>query len=658
VLQQVGSAPGHLQERSIIDGQQRLTTLQILLDALHAQFVELGASGSALRLERLVRNEAPYCQVDEDKFKVWPTNRDREAFNAVMGCEPPIAYDDLMKRGAQIVGAHRFFSERSREWLTSAGNDQVASRASHLETAVTHHLQMVVIDLGVDENAQEIFETLNARMTPLSAADLIKNLVFQKLTEDRADVDSAYEHQWKDFEAPFWEGEVSVGRVRYQRTAVFLNHWLVAKTGEEIVARRVFPSFKSFAADRSMESLLREIHQASRVYRDFIERGEFSKDPLDRLGLFSYRTSVLESEVVKPLLMALLDPSDRPIPVAQRDKALAAVESWMVRRMLIRASTKNYNKGITELLKVVRGDERLVSGDAITRFLSEQKVESLYWPDDNEVTEELRNLMAYRRLRRGRLRMVLEAVEDYLRGWRDDQAALGSERIQRGTHAIEHIMPRKWQKKWRIPRGGQRAEERDRIIHTIGNLTLLPDRLNSKLSNGPWQGRVGKRSVLKEHNVLFLNRVICELDEWDESAIEQRTTKMLDAILKIWPVPPGHRSDFAREAPKRFWKHLKLIELLNAGVLVPGTSLFPRQKQHADVAVTLLADGTIDVDGKVFEEPSAAAAAIADWPTNGWWFFLVSKSPRRSLGQVRSEYVNQMAPDAEVNDEDEEDDEE
>lgn len=90
-----------------------------------------------------------------------------------------------------------------------------------------------MIDLAANENAQEIFETLNARGAQLGAADLIKNSVFQRLLETGTNVEDAYQNNWKDFEAGFWETEISVGRLRYPRSAIFLNPWLIARTGEE-----------------------------------------------------------------------------------------------------------------------------------------------------------------------------------------------------------------------------------------------------------------------------------------------------------------------------------------------------------------------------------------------------------------------------------------
>jgi hypothetical protein len=175
VLQQVQKATGQMQERTIIDGQQRLTTLQLLLDALHAELLVVDAQQPAMRVEPLVANAQAFCAHPIDRFKVWPTNRDPAAFNAVMGATPPVDYGAIGHASERMVQAHRFFAEQAREWLAAAGPEAAVARAAVIETVVRDLLQMVVIDLTVDENAQEIFETLNARGAQLTAADLIKN---------------------------------------------------------------------------------------------------------------------------------------------------------------------------------------------------------------------------------------------------------------------------------------------------------------------------------------------------------------------------------------------------------------------------------------------------------------------------------------------------
>lgn len=105
VLQQVQNASGTMQERVIIDGQQRLTTLQLLFDALHAQLVACNAEAAALRMETLVVNAAPFCRKPEDRFKVWPTNRDRPAFNEVMAADIPTDYSTLKNKHERANGS-------------------------------------------------------------------------------------------------------------------------------------------------------------------------------------------------------------------------------------------------------------------------------------------------------------------------------------------------------------------------------------------------------------------------------------------------------------------------------------------------------------------------------------------------------------------------
>jgi hypothetical protein len=627
VLQQVQKQTGQMQERTIIDGQQRLTTLQLLLDALHAELLSVQALQPAMRIEPLVTNAEPFCSKPEDCFKVWPTNRDRPAFNAIMGAKPPVDYSTLGHRGERMVEAHRFFSEQAREWLSLDGPEATQRRAAAIETVVRELLQMVVIDLAADENAQEIFETLNARGAQLTAADLIKNFVFQRLPETGTKLEEAYQNYWKEFETGFWETEISVGRLRYPRSAIFLNHWLIARTGEEIVAREVFNRFKTFADHEAavpMTKVLQQVHVAVGVYHKFTIAST-QPGPVDRLGLFGYRTSVLESEVIKPFVLCLLDPEEPPIPKAQLVKALDVVESWMVRRMLVRATTKSYSQVVAELVALVRKSDRGSVGDRIENHLARQSSASRYWPDDAELQEELGTLPAYRRLGRGRLRMVLEAVEDHLRGWKNGQSGLGEERVARGRLAIEHVMPRKWHNNWPLQDGRTEAD-RDRIIHSLGNLTLLTGKLNSKVSNGPWLGPEGKRSGLEGHDVLVLNRQLLKtaVEEWTEDSIRIRTQELAAVIAQVWPVPPDHKSSI-RSVQPRLRKKIDLSDLINGGALQPGMSLFPRRKKYSHKVATLLQDGHVEVDGVAFSSASDAAEAIVGKRTNGWWFFLTDE---------------------------------
>jgi hypothetical protein len=196
VLQQVQNPAGDLQQRTVIDGQQRLTTLQILLDAIHAEVSMVGADAAAARIEPLVENAKPFQKKPEDKFKIWPTNKDRDAFNEVMGQPFPIDYSKLKSQEHRLVQAHEYFSLTCRSWLLEESESGVVARAEALERSVRELVQIVVIDLAPQENAQEIFETLNARGLDLTASDLLKNYLMA-LVARRSETDLKHVlYQW------------------------------------------------------------------------------------------------------------------------------------------------------------------------------------------------------------------------------------------------------------------------------------------------------------------------------------------------------------------------------------------------------------------------------------------------------------------------------
>jgi len=435
VLQQMPNNTGGFQQRTIIDGQQRLTTLQILLDSMHAEFEHAGVLKPAKRLERLIRNDEEFCSNPEDEFKVWPTNRDRPAFCEVMAAPTPVDYDKLEFKRDRLPQAHQFFSKQVRDWLNAPEAGDLATRADALELTARELLQVVVIDLAADENAQEIFETLNARGAQLSAADLIKNFIFQRLLAEGADTETAYEEDWKQFETAFWEKEVTIGRFTYPRAAVFLNHFLISRTGELIGTQEVFSRFKHFATHEShldMRELLRQVHRAAKVYEQYTLSAYNLEGDVTALELFAYRMEVLDTDSVKPLVLVLLDPELQPISEAQLEQALNAVESFLIRRMVVSATTKNYNAFLTLLVSELRKRGRDAAGTLITELLRSQTADSRYWPDDDQVRAELQIMPLFRK--RSRARMILEALEDHRRGFaKQIGSGTGEQRVIRGS---------------------------------------------------------------------------------------------------------------------------------------------------------------------------------------------------------------------------------
>ena len=176
------------------------------MDATGAVLDEHGMDNLSGQLEVLTHNLELYVTGGGTRLKLRHTNRDHAAFDEVMNAEPPVDHDALKHSGSLLARAHGFFVTAVAEWVGAVGDDArtaatPADRANALVQVLTRGLQLVVIDLQAQENSQEIFETLNARGTPLTAADLVKNFVFQRLDAEGVDTRRAYAEDWP-FESP------------------------------------------------------------------------------------------------------------------------------------------------------------------------------------------------------------------------------------------------------------------------------------------------------------------------------------------------------------------------------------------------------------------------------------------------------------------------
>lgn len=647
VLQQQPSEIGNLTVRTVIDGQQRLTTLQILFDAIYGVLVQRNYEGLASQMENLVRNQDAYISDQSDRFKVWPTNRDRPAFDEVMATALP-DYSQLKHRESRLVRAHQFFLRTVSDWLNEGEPDR---RANALVTSVSKHLELVVIDLQVDEDAQEIFETLNARGTPLTAADLIKNFVFQRLQLGDEETERAYHDYWQRFETPFWETEVSVGRILYTRSSLFFTQWLVAMTGEEITEREVFSRFKRFATDESaaIQDLLPRISRTAAVYQEFSEKAAAPTGELSRLEMFVYRLGVLNYETVKPFILWLTDPDRPPIVQDQFDKALDSLESWFVRRVLTKGSSNSYNNTMSALIREVASKDRQLVGDVVEDFLValSGSNSNTHWPSDSEVVEFLSRQPIYRRISRAKLRMVLEAVEDARRGYGSGAKKTFSEQpVVRGECSLEHVMPQEWTKNWPGEEYGEEGLSRNDLIHHLGNLVLVTQALNSKVSNGPW---AEKKASLAEHSTLLTTKEVVDgtVDEWDEASIFARTQQVAKAIVDLWKVPGGHPGRLGMEEA-RDSSRITVADLVSAGYLKAGQALYSRVQGFRGHEGFIAEDGAIFVNGKRFESPSPAAKEVTKRQAhNGWWFWVTDMTTLYSLSDARQEYSDSLGVDAE-----------
>ena len=515
VVQQVNTATRDVERREVIDGQQRLTTLQLLLDAVQYVSEEHGIERVAARLSKLVTNDENLVGDEDNIFKLWPTTYDREAFRHAM--HDGLATDDY--ETSLIVQAHEYFQLQARAWLGS-NTEAIQVRAEALETAVTAMLQMVVIDLGPEDDPHVIFETLNARGTPLLESDLIKNFVSSKSGQD---------HIWDDLDDDWWRQEIRQGRLQRPRIDALLDYWLETQVCDDVSAGSVFNVFKEELENRPIEEFVSEVKTDLSNYR------RFETGPRGHVeNVFHYRAGVMQMGAFTPALLTILSKPDEA-----RGVALQALESFLIRRMVCRATTKDYNRMALDLVPELSRCEPEDADRIVVRFLSGQTADARTWPTDNDLEYALSTLPLYRLLTRGRLRLILEGVEEQYR-----KTSLAEETEVPKNLTIEHVLPQSWEAHWPLPTNLDEQEarqERNLLLHTIGNLTLVTQGLNSVASNAPWKC---KRETLGEHSVLFLNRILLAESKdlaWDEQMIRARSKRMAGLVCKVWPgrIPPS-----------------------------------------------------------------------------------------------------------------------
>lgn len=520
VLQQKPTAVAEIDTRFVIDGQQRLMTVQLMLAAAREVFRSVGAGPEAERLSQLLSNL--YASGD-DIFKLWPSNLDRDSFQSVVHGSPT----DTDYEGSKVLLAYDFFRLQIEEWLRSESTDKQARRIHGLETAILGLIELVVIDVESADDAFAIFETLNARGTPLLASDLVKNYVLQSAMVDS---ELLYQEQWQAFEDDWWREEVRQGRIVRPRLDIFLNYWLVMKNAEEVQSHEVFSAFKSYVqrSQDPIDGIAADLRRTGDLYHELEQ-----VDPYSRFGRFLYRWRTIDIRTITPVILWLIEHSDE-VEESDRLLAMEMIESFLVRRMICRKTTRDYNRLFLELLSRLHRATPSEVTTTISSYLANQTSESRRWPTDSDLEDAVLSLPLYRLLTRSRLRMVLEAIEDHLRSSfaEDDQ-------VKHGTLTIEHILPRRWKDNW--PLQGVEDEEvaikdRERLLHSLGNLTLVNGRLNPKLSNAGW---IVKRNTLDKHTVLHMNKRLLKdywEADWDEESISSRGKEVAGAVKEIWPI--------------------------------------------------------------------------------------------------------------------------
>lgn len=555
VLDQRQTPITEVEKRLIIDGQQRLTTIQIFLAALRDFSAREGFADIADECTGFILNKGMMTS-EIEQFKVWPTQVDRTQFSDVVlagsRTEVERRHPLTRKRYARqpdprprMVEAYLFFYDCLDEFFHGSNGEPPVKDAVPLHDrlrdcllALKSSLKIVAIDLDRDDDAQVIFETLNVRGAPLLPADLLRNYVFLRAARRQEDQEKLYGEYWKDFDDDFWRTEIQQGRLLRPRSDLFMQHFLSSRRCIDVPSKHLFVEYKFWIEhDHPFATVREELESLARQRQDF--RRLISPAVDDPLRPLSYFLAEFDVGTAHPFLLAVLNarPTDTDLL-----KISGLLQSYIVRRSVCNLTTKNYNRVFLQLTRGLQGAS--VTPQAVLEQLAGLVGPSAEWPTDDRFRDSWINGQAYTYLSNQKLVHILRRLSDTYLGPKTEELVIGT------PLTIEHVLPQFWLEEWPLrdgtagmsfdellsaPEGDARAastRRRNELLQTIGNLTLLTQPLNSAVSNSAWD--LKKPEILKA-SLLPINQQFYSVDVWNEDAILSRGRELLERALRLWP---------------------------------------------------------------------------------------------------------------------------
>ncbi|GAB3707885.1 GmrSD restriction endonuclease domain-containing protein [Nocardiopsis oceani] len=503
----------------VIDGQQRITTLTLLIAALARALDAFpdgerepwsGFSPNKLRNRYLVNVD----EEGEDYFRLLLSEKDRDTLKAIVhGNALPSAPSERVQQNY----------ERFLDHLTKPGTDLAA---------VCRGLsKLVVVDIRLDrtyDNPQLIFESMNSTGLQLSQADLIRNFVLMGLKPSHQE--SLYNGYWRPMETDF-------GQAAYEEQFdSFVRHYLTVVTGEIPRLGDVYGAFKEYAkihtaGGGTVDSLVQELRSYSSRYCAVALGHEADKELAE-----AFRDlREIKADVVYPLLLELY--TDYQSMVLSRDELVSIVEmvtSYIFRRAVCRVPTNSLNRTFSTFTRSI--DKGRYVQSVQTHLLGMKSYRA--FPTDKDFTEKLTTGDMYSFKRRSYL---LRRLENFGR----------KEHVSIEDYTIEHILPQNenLSQQWRNDLGAEWDSVHARYLHTLGNLTLTG--YNSEYADLPFQLKQDMEGGFRE-SPLRLNRGLGSLETWDEQAIVERAERLAAQAVQIWPrpTPPEDVTATAQPAPE------------------------------------------------------------------------------------------------------------
>jgi Protein of unknown function (DUF1524)/Protein of unknown function DUF262 len=482
------STPVGVNKYLVIDGQQRLTTVAVLLCAIRSRLPS--ESKRHRQITRLLLNED---YEGTDVYKLLPTQPDRQAWFSLLE-DPSHAADTRFRR------SFRFFSEKFSELDES----EQPIDLQRLFEIVQQRLNVVFIHLGDADDPYLIFESLNAKGARLTQADLVRNYLLLRLHTGVQE--QVYNQQWLPMQERLGDA-----------LPEFVRQYLMQR-GEEVPKGEVYSVLKrrmQSVADVGMPKEVAELSSASSHYQRIIAP-EHEQDARVRRGL--QRLLRWEVATSHPLLLRLYSGhAAGAVSTSDLAECVEMIESYAVRRYICGVATNQLKRIFLSIVDVVQ------PGHTVSNLRASLMKGTLgrRWPKDDEFKDSWVRFRLYSRPV-DRCKFILESLEE---------AHEHREPVDPSSATIEHVMPQTLSDEWREALGDEAEQTHELWLHSIGNLTLSA--YNSELSNSDFNR---KKELLGESH-FELNKGVVSHSHWNASVIEERAGELWTLAQKIWPRP-------------------------------------------------------------------------------------------------------------------------
>lgn len=550
-----GQPFGTVRKRYLVDGQQRITTFELVLITMREVAREREMSRIQNIVETYLFNERGKGMADpeRERYKLWPSAYDRQLYRNIVD-NPRKSIQQLEKtyfykngnlikgQAPNLLKAYWFLHEAINEFIDDRVKNDGSTAEDALDALLSGFLsgfQIVMIHLDENDDAQEIFASLNGMAKPLSPFDLIRNDVFHRAHKTGEDDERLFDERWREFEGPFWSAQVRQGRFKRARADHFISHAVVAETAREVNTGKIATEYQHYARERGFPTVGEELDLLLRHAKTYRGLEELSNPVTNRL------TQVLRYWDLSTFHPVVLWINAQEVEDEEKESLFRILENYVVRRELCGLTTKNYNKVAIMMIRSLK--ENGANVVAFAADLAALTGDASRMPSEGEVVEAAKTREIYGSIPAARLRYILQQLE-YAKRTKFDETTLDTSNL-----TIEHVMPQKWAQHWPLPSGAMapcestfratlngkvlddekksQMEARQQGINTIGNLTLVTEALNPSLSNGAWaqkRARLGK-------SLLVLNREVAEADVWDEQRIHERSSDLAALVNTIWP---------------------------------------------------------------------------------------------------------------------------